>query len=73
MLAEWFTPGGPSTAQDLSVLGPSFTRAWAVDGTPRFGELLLAIDDADREIWREPNRHAECIRKGTNIHPDWLR
>ena len=74
MLAEWCTlVGGLLTAQGLSVLGPSFARAWPVEETPCFGDLILAIDDGDREVWREPNRNAECIRKSMNIHPDWLR
>lgn len=28
-----------------------FERAWPVERTPCFGELLAAIDDADREHW----------------------
>jgi hypothetical protein len=30
----------------------TFMRAWAVDETPCFSELLRAIDEADREIRR---------------------
>jgi hypothetical protein len=44
---------GLLTRSELAVLGPSFTRAWPVDETPCFGDLLLAIDEADREVWRE--------------------
>jgi hypothetical protein len=55
---------GLLTQQDLDLLGPSFTRAWPVDETPCFEGLLLAIDEAEREMWRArdaaqpPNRPA---------------
>ena len=38
------------TTEELALLGPQFDRAYAVDETPCFGELLYAIDEADREI-----------------------
>ncbi len=41
------------TQPELELLGPSFTRSFPVDETPCFGKLLRAIDDADREMWRE--------------------
>jgi hypothetical protein len=44
---------GLLTRRDLDVLGPTFTRAWPVDETPCFGQLLQAIDEADRDIRRE--------------------
>ena len=44
---------GLLTDQDLQSLGPTFERAWLVDETPCFGNLLQAIDEADRAIWRE--------------------
>jgi hypothetical protein len=47
---------GLLSEQDLTVLGPSFTRAWPVDETPCFGQLLEAIDEADRELRRERGR-----------------
>ncbi len=47
---------GLLTAQDLRVLGPAFNRAWPVDETPCFGDLLAAIDEADRAIWRQRDR-----------------
>lgn len=37
------------TRRDLELLGPTFSRAWPVDDTPCFSQLLEAIDDADRE------------------------
>lgn len=48
---------GLLTRGDLSKLGPDFDRAWPVDETPCFGELLQRIDDADREI----RRHRDAL------------
>jgi hypothetical protein len=44
---------GLLTQEQLAQLGPTLTHVWPVDETPCFSELLLAIDDADRERWRE--------------------
>jgi hypothetical protein len=41
------------TQPELELLGPSFMRAYPVDETPCFAGLLLAIDEADRKLWRE--------------------
>jgi hypothetical protein len=41
---------GLLTPRDLSVLGPTFDRAWPVEEVPSFSELLRAIDDADRQL-----------------------
>ena len=41
---------GLLTQRDLSVLGPTFERAWPVEEKPSFNELLRAIDEADREL-----------------------
>jgi hypothetical protein len=49
------------TQSELQMLGPSFRRAFAIDETPCFGELLRAIDDADRELWRA--RDAEAVKE----------
>ena len=38
------------TEAELELLGQGFDRAYRVDETPCFGELLAAIDDADREM-----------------------
>ncbi len=35
------------TRSDLERLGPTFERAFALDESPCFGELLAAIDQAD--------------------------
>ena len=44
---------GLLTQRDLDVLGSGFDRAFPVDQTPCFAELLRAIDEADRELWRD--------------------
>ena len=41
---------GLLTKQDLSMLGPTFDRAWPVEEAPSFNELLRAIDEADRRL-----------------------
>ena len=40
------------TEDELVKLGPCFSRAYPIDQAPCFGELLAAIDDADRESRR---------------------
>jgi hypothetical protein len=40
---------GLLTERDLTLLGPTFERAWPVEQVPAFDELLRAIDEADRE------------------------
>lgn len=44
---------GLLTREDLALLGPAFTRAWPVEVTGCFNDLLRAIDEADREIRNE--------------------
>lgn len=46
---------GLLTERDLTVLGPTFERAWPVEEAPDFNQLLRAIDEADREL-RENSR-----------------
>ena len=41
---------GLLTQRDLTVLGPTFDRAWPVEEAPHFNELLRAVDDADRKL-----------------------
>jgi hypothetical protein len=41
---------GLLTQRDLRLLGPTFDRAWPVEETPSFDELLRAIDDAERRL-----------------------
>jgi hypothetical protein len=47
---------GLLTQQDLKTLGPAFDRAWPVDETPCFSQLLQAIDEADRDVRRDRKR-----------------
>lgn len=44
------------TESDLTMLGPTFTRAWPVEDAPIFGELLREIDKAEGEINRRANQ-----------------
>ena len=44
---------GLLTKRDLSLLGPTFDRAWPVEDAPQFNELLQAIDEADRQLQRQ--------------------
>jgi hypothetical protein len=44
------------TRSELTKLGPAFARSWPVELTPCFGELLAAIDDADRKYWEGRDR-----------------
>jgi hypothetical protein len=43
---------GLLTAHDVSLLGATFERLWSVEDTLCFSQLLVAIDDADRELKR---------------------
>jgi hypothetical protein len=52
MPAERIVALGLLTEHDVGVLGPAFTRVWPVEEAPRFSGLLLAIDEADRELRR---------------------
>ena len=47
---------GLLTAGDVRLLGPTFQRAWPVEETPCFAQLRQAIDEADRDLWRERDR-----------------
>jgi hypothetical protein len=44
------------TESDLTMLGPTFTRAWPVEDAPMFGELLSEIDNAELELRRTANQ-----------------
>ena len=41
---------GLLTERDLNLLGPAFNRAWPVEQTRTFTELLRAIDEADQQL-----------------------
>jgi hypothetical protein len=49
---------GLLTQRDLTVLGPTFDRVWPIEQMPKFGELLRAIDDADRKLSERKNKAA---------------
>jgi hypothetical protein len=38
------------TERDLDLLGPAFDRAWPVEDTPTFEELVRAIDEGERKL-----------------------
>ena len=59
---------GLLTQQDLERLGSSFDRLWPIDETPCFADLLLAIDEADRALWRD--RDEETQRAAKPAPPD---
>lgn len=44
------------TQEHLDALGTSLQKVYRIDETPCFPELLEAIDQADREHWREEDR-----------------
>lgn len=50
---------GLLTQRNLDQLGDSLERLWPVDEAPCFGALLKAIDEADRQVWRERDRARE--------------
>jgi hypothetical protein len=41
---------GLLTQQDLTLLGPTFERAWPVEDVSQFDDLLRAIDEAERRL-----------------------
>jgi hypothetical protein len=49
---------GLLTKRDLTLLGPTFDRAWPVEQAPAFSELLRAIDEADLRLKKmDDQRH----------------
>jgi hypothetical protein len=47
---------GLLTKNDVRLLVASFEGLWPVDASPGFDGLLRAIDDADRQLRREPQQ-----------------
>ena len=47
---------GLLTQRELTALGPAFDRAWPIDQAQEFGELLRAIDEAERRLKEDPRR-----------------
>jgi hypothetical protein len=54
---------GLLTEDNLDALGPSFTRAWPVDETPCFMDLLQEIDEADGAPRSEPDSNRMPINE----------
>jgi hypothetical protein len=54
---------GLLTQRDLDALGGGFTRLWPVDETPCFSALVVAIDEADRELGRDRKETASTTDK----------
>ncbi len=50
------------TESDLTVLGPTFTRAWPVEDAPVFGQLLREIDKAELELSRRASLREKTVR-----------
>lgn len=46
---------GLLTERDLAALGPTFDRVWPVEQAPKFGDLIRAIDEAERRLGKEPD------------------
>jgi hypothetical protein len=55
---------GLLTQRDLDALGSGFARAFPIDNTPCFEQLLRAIDEADRELGRERDREERKMDSG---------
>ena len=49
---------GLLTQSHLDLLGSALKKAYPVQETPCFTELISAIDEADREYWREQDRRS---------------
>lgn len=60
-MTEFIVAVGLLTASDLERLGSSFNRVYPVDQAPRFGDLLQAIDEADRKLHREREEQMQLI------------
>jgi hypothetical protein len=48
--------------KQVNWLGSSLKKVYRIDETPCFSELLQAIDDAEREHWREHDRQEAILR-----------
>ena len=48
------------TQEELDRLGTAFRRAYPIEDGPCFAGLLQAIDEADRELWRERDREEQA-------------
>ena len=50
------------TRANLEMFGEDLRKVYPVEDVPCFPELLRAIDEADREHWREEDR-LEALRR----------
>ena len=48
------------TQPEVDRLGAAFKRACSIVDGPCFAGLLQALDEADRELWRERDREEEA-------------
>jgi hypothetical protein len=55
-MSERIVAIGLLTTRDLSLLGPTFDRAWPVEDAPHFDDLLRAVDEADRRLQERQGR-----------------
>ncbi len=39
------------TRHNAELLGPTLDHAYAIDESPCFDEVLMAIDEAERQVW----------------------
>lgn len=61
MAGERIVAVGLLTQREVDRLGTSLERLWPIDDTPCFSNLLQAIDEADRELWRARDDMGETI------------
>jgi hypothetical protein len=50
MLPERIEAVALLTKTDLTLLGPTFDRAWPVEEAPAFRDLVRAINEAERKL-----------------------
>lgn len=56
------------TEEELSRLGSTFQHLWPVEEVPCFGELIRAIDEADREHWRKCEKDKDLNQRPIFTH-----
>jgi hypothetical protein len=59
---------GLLTRAHLDRIGADLTHVWPIDETPCFGDLLAAIDEADREQWRERDETPDLFARLQQEH-----
>jgi hypothetical protein len=62
MKSERIVAVGLLTQTHVDMLGTSLKKVYPIDETPCFPDLLRAIDEADREHWREEDRLEALLR-----------